>query len=64
MRHQQVISNYLLSLVKAAELSNPELLAQQLAILINGATVIAMMQDSSEPAIQAKQAAAMLIAGS
>ena len=64
MRHQQVISNYLLSLVKAAELSNPELLAQQLAILINGATVVAMMQNRSEPAIQAKQAAAVLIARS
>ncbi|MDY7020514.1 MAG: TetR/AcrR family transcriptional regulator [Cyanobacteriota bacterium] len=62
--HQQATFDYILSLVRAANLPNPEALAYQLMILVAGATVIAMMQQSSEPAIQAKQAAATLIARS
>lgn len=59
--HQQMLADYLLSLVKAAELPNPNALTQQLGILANGATIVAMMTQSSEAAQQAKQAAAILI---
>ena len=62
LEHQQTIFDYLLSLVKAAKLRDPEELAQQLLILVEGAIVVAMMQHNSNAALQAKQAAARLIA--
>lgn len=61
MDHQQANFDYLLDLVRAAELPNPEVMAQQLLILVEGAIVVAMMQRNSEAAMQAKQAAAVLI---
>ncbi|MEM9266501.1 MAG: TetR/AcrR family transcriptional regulator [Cyanobacteria bacterium P01_F01_bin.13] len=61
LRHQQVIADYLLSLVKAANLPNPETITQQLVILVNGATIVAMMEQKSDAAQQAKQAASILI---
>lgn len=64
LEHQQAIFDYILKLVNAADLSNPEGLTQQLVILVNGATVVALMQRSSESAMRAKEAAAALIAGS
>ena len=60
--HQRATFEYILSLVKAANLPDPERLTQQLIILIEGATVVAMMQGNSRAAITAKQAAATLIA--
>ncbi|MGF1522752.1 MAG: TetR/AcrR family transcriptional regulator [Leptolyngbyaceae cyanobacterium] len=62
IEHQQAISDYLLSLVKAAELKDPEKLAQQLLVLIEGAIIVTMMQHHSESALSAKQAASTLIA--
>ena len=62
LNHQQSTYDYLVSLARLAELPNPESIAQQLLILIQGAIVVAMTLDSSDPAIQAKQAAATLIA--
>ncbi|NET35950.1 MAG: TetR/AcrR family transcriptional regulator [Cyanothece sp. SIO1E1] len=62
LQHQQTTFDYILSLVQAADLPNPESLTQQLVILVNGATVVAMMQHNSAAAMQAKQAAAALIA--
>lgn len=59
--HQQVIADYLFTLAKAAELPDPEKIMQQLVILVNGATIVAMMEQSSEAAQQAKQAAAVLL---
>ena len=59
--HQQVIFDYILSLVKAADLPNPDRLAQQLLILVEGAIVVAMMQRNPDTAQQAKQAASVLI---
>ncbi|MGF1498613.1 MAG: TetR/AcrR family transcriptional regulator [Elainellaceae cyanobacterium] len=61
MEHQQAVSDYILSLVKAADLPESESIAQQLVILIEGAIVVAMMRRCSESAAQAKQAAAVLI---
>lgn len=62
--HQQAIFEYILSVVEAANLPNPEKLTQQLIILMEGATVVAMMQRNSKAAETAKQAAATLIAAS
>ena len=64
LKNKQATFDYILKLVKAAGLSNPQALTQQLVILMNGATVVAMMQQSSEAAIRAKEAAAVLIARS
>ena len=61
LEHQQAIYDYLFSLVKAANLAAPETLAQQLVILAEGATVVAMMQRSAEAATQAKTIATILI---
>ncbi len=61
LRHQQVIADYLFTLAKAAELPDPETIMQQLVILVNGATIVAMLEQSSKAAQQAKQAAAVLL---
>jgi len=61
LKHQQTISAYILSLVNAAGLPNPDRLTQQLLVLVEGAIVVAMMQQNSETALQAKQAASILI---
>lgn len=61
VRHQNSIFNYVLSLTTDAAFEQPETLAQQLLILIEGAVVVAMMQGSSAIFQQAKQAAEMLM---
>lgn len=61
LEHQQAVTDYILSLVHEANLPNPEGLAQQLMILIQGATVVAMMQGHADAANQAKVAAAVLL---
>lgn len=61
LRHHHVIADYLLSLIKAAKLPHPDTIAQQLVILVNGATIVAMMEQNSDAAQQAKQAASVLI---
>lgn len=61
LEHQQAVFDYILDLVKAAKLPNPQALTHQLVILMQGATVLTMMQRSSDAAVQAKAAAATLI---
>lgn len=61
IRHQQAIADYVHGLVEAAELDNPDLLTQQLLIVIEGAIVVAMMQNNTNAALQAKQVAAALL---
>jgi AcrR family transcriptional regulator len=61
LEHQQAVANYLLGLVQAANLPSAEALAQQLMILVQGATVVAMMEGHSTAAGQAKAAAATLL---
>ncbi|MBE9140124.1 TetR/AcrR family transcriptional regulator [Nodosilinea sp. LEGE 07088] len=61
LAHQQAVADYILTLVKAANLPNPEDLAKQLMILMQGATVVAMMHGCPNAAGQAKAAAAVLI---
>ncbi|MEB3356080.1 MAG: TetR/AcrR family transcriptional regulator [Synechococcales bacterium] len=59
--HQQAVFDYLVSLVKAANLPNPEAFAEQLMILVEGAIVVAMMQRRPGVAMQAKQMATVLL---
>jgi len=61
IEHQQAIHNYILQLVKAAKIDNPDGVAEQLLLLVEGAIVVAMMRRSPAAAAQAKAAAAMLM---
>ncbi|MGG6239987.1 TetR/AcrR family transcriptional regulator [Nodosilinea sp. AN01ver1] len=61
LAHQQAIADYILTLVQEANLPNPQDLAHQLLILMQGATVVAMMHGCPNAADQAKAAAAVLI---
>jgi len=62
VQHKQAMFDYILSLTKAANLNSPEDIAHQLQILIEGAIIVAMMQNNCAMALQAKKAAASLIA--
>jgi len=64
LAHNQATHAFVLRLVHAAQLSNPEALAQQIILLMEGAIVVAMIQRNAEVALQAKQAATTLIAAS
>lgn len=64
VKHKQLILDYIRSLVEAAELIDAETLARQIAILIEGAIVVAALAQGAETAIRAKEAAAILIAAS
>ncbi|PSN10866.1 TetR family transcriptional regulator [filamentous cyanobacterium CCT1] len=59
--HQQAVADYILTLVQEANLPNPQDLAHQLLILMQGTTVVAMMHGCPNAADQAKAAAAVLI---
>lgn len=61
IEHQRSILNYVLGLVTVAELKNPDVLAQQLLVLIEGAIVVSMMQGNADAALCAKQVAAALL---
>ncbi|MGB3516686.1 MAG: TetR/AcrR family transcriptional regulator [Elainellaceae cyanobacterium] len=61
IEHQQALYGYILHLVQAAELDNPDAVAEQLLLLVEGAIVVAMMRRSPAAATHAKTAAAMLI---
>ena len=52
---------YIQSLAEAAGLQNPESLAYQIAILIEGAIAVALMGRRADAAIHAKEAATVLI---
>ncbi len=62
LRHHQLIYDYILDRVRAAEFPHPEELAQQLMILVDGAIMVAFMDQQPEAAQRAKQAASALIA--
>ena len=61
VEHQQAIFGYILKLVKAAEIANPDKVAEQLLLLIEGAIVVAMMRRDPAAATHAKAAANTLI---
>lgn len=64
IKHKQAILSYIHGLVEAANLAHPSKLAQQFAILIEGAIVVAMMGQGANAAIQAKDAATTLMTAS
>ena len=64
IEHQQAIFDYILQLVTAAELDDPEVVAEQLLLLVEGAIVVAMMRRSPAAAVHGKAAAATLIQAS
>ena len=61
--HKQFIMSYLESLARAAQLENPELLAGQLLVMIDGAVVVAQVTGRSGAVADAKRAAEVLISG-
>lgn len=61
IKHQQAIFDYILQLVQAAKIPDPEMVAEQLLLLVEGAIVVAMMRRSPAAAKPAKAAAANLI---
>ena len=62
--HQQTIANDIRDLVIQAEFDDADALASQFLILVEGATIVAMMHNNADSARQAKQAAAILLAAS
>lgn len=60
--HQLAVYTYIHGLVKAGGLEPAELLARQLLLLVEGAIVVAMMQDHPLAAADAKSAASTLLA--
>ena len=61
VHHKRVTIDCLQDLATQAELSNPEAIAQQLMILVEGSIVMAMMQGKPDVMKQAKQAAKTLL---
>ena len=61
LRHKEHVRDYLAQLARDAQVEDAADLADQLSLLMNGATVMAQLAQSSEPAQQAKRAAQHLI---
>ncbi|WP_299489477.1 TetR/AcrR family transcriptional regulator [Acaryochloris sp. IP29b_bin.137] len=59
--HQLAVYQYIFDLVKAEGIEPTELVARQLLLLVQGAIVIAMMQNRPLAAIEAKHAATTLL---
>ncbi|KAI9131098.1 TetR/AcrR family transcriptional regulator [Acaryochloris sp. CCMEE 5410] len=59
--HQLAVYQYIFDLVKAEGLEPAEPVARQLLLLVQGAIVIAMMQDRPQAAAEAKSAATLLL---
>jgi len=62
LKHKQLLYQYVLKLVRAAEVMDTQLLARQLLLLIEGAIILALMEGCSEAAVQARAAASVLLA--
>ncbi len=60
--HKRLVLSYVRDLAAAAGAAEPEALARQLELLMEGATVVAQIGGSSDAAQRAKQAAETLIA--
>jgi AcrR family transcriptional regulator len=59
--HKQFVMSYLERLARAAQLKNPELLARQLLVMIDGAVVVAQVTGRSAVVADAKRAAEVVI---
>lgn len=60
-RHKQLVKQDILALCREANLPRPELLAEQLALLMEGAIVTEQVTPGGQAARQAKQIASILI---
>ena len=60
--HKAFIADYLKRLARAAGLENPELLSQQLLLLIDGAVVVAQVTGRKDAVASAKKAAETILA--
>ena len=61
IEHQQAMFDYILQLVNAANIANPDTEAEQLQLLVEGSIVVAMMRRNPAAATHAKAAATTLI---
>jgi AcrR family transcriptional regulator len=61
-RHKELVREFVVDLAEAAGANDPELLADGLCILMEGAIVMAQITGTPEPARQARAAAASLLA--
>jgi len=59
--HKGAMRKFLLDLAREAQLPHPERMAEQMLMLIDGATCVAAVNDSPEPAVHARSAAEDLI---
>lgn len=59
--HQLAVYHYILNLVQTEGIESAESVARQLFLLIQGAIVMAMMQDHPQAATEAKSAAVILL---
>lgn len=62
--HKRKLTEYLAYLVREEGAAEPDALAQELLLLVDGAIVTASIQGSARPADDAREAAAKVIAGS
>ena len=60
--HKAFIADYLRGLARTAGLENPELLSQQLLLLIDGAVVVAQVTGRKDAVVSAKKAAETILA--
>ncbi|MBO1418307.1 TetR/AcrR family transcriptional regulator [Streptomyces sp. FH025] len=63
IEHKRAVTEYIAGLLTAAGHPDPEQLAQQFLMLMDGAHVTALRTRSAAPALQAKAIAEMLLAG-
>lgn len=61
LRHKDLVRGYLEQLARDAGIEDASRLADELSLLLNGATVMAQLSGTSEPARQAKRAAHVLV---
>lgn len=61
LEHQRSVYEYILGVVQAGKIEPAELLARQFLLLVQGAIVVAMMQDYPLAAAEAKSVATQLI---
>ena len=62
--HKRTLTEYLAYLAREEGAAEPDALAQELLLLVDGAIVTASIQGSARPADDAREAAAKVIAGS
>lgn len=62
LEHKQAVGRFILGLARQAELADPQELADELLLLIDGAISHALLEHSALPAVRAKRLAALALA--